>query len=152
MIGRPPTPLKDRFWPKVRKTRGCWIWIASVDGYGYGMIGLTGSSMRAHRASWEFEYGKIPSGIYVCHDCDNPPCIRPSHLFLGTPKENIQDSVRKNRMAHGENYINSKLTNSDVFYIRAAYPKETTKALANIFNISRSQIYNILSRVSWAHI
>ena len=92
--------LPEFFWKRVKKTQICWIWTGRFDGVGYGIIQLGRGEKRkgAHRASWELHYGKIPDGLMICHHCDNPSCVRPDHLFLGTQKDNLQDASRKGRM------------------------------------------------------
>lgn len=87
----------DRFWRKVRKGRGCWEWISCKGEKGYGSFGVGHKTKRAHRFSWEMSKGKIPDGMCVLHRCDNPRCVRPDHLFLGTPKDNTMDMIRKGR-------------------------------------------------------
>jgi len=98
-----------RFWEKVNKTNICWLWIGNTDGK-YGVISYQGKSQKAHRVSWILHYGDIPKGLCVCHKCDNPPCVNPEHLFLGTYKENKKDSVDKGRAVFGNN---KKLTVGD---------------------------------------
>lgn len=93
---------RERFWAKVRKTRGCWIWVAARFSNGYGHIRIKGKDCLAHRISWELHYGPIPAGLLVCHTCDRPACTRPDHLFLGTQSQNIQDAKAKGRLATGE--------------------------------------------------
>ena len=94
--------IEHRFWGKVGKlgNNDCWNWNGSVDGNGYGTlfikVGL--SPKKAHRLSWEICNGKILNGLYVCHKCDNPSCVNPSHLFLGTAKENMKDCSLKGRL------------------------------------------------------
>ena len=87
----------NRFWAKVCKTNGCWTWTASKNPHGYGQIRLSGKLTLAHRVSWTIHNGVIPEGLFVLHICDNPPCVRPDHLFLGTQKDNIRDAVAKKR-------------------------------------------------------
>lgn len=92
---RNATPA-DRFWQKVRKSDGCWEWTARVSPEGYGEF-WDDRNVRAHRFSWSLVNGPIPDGLMVCHRCDNPRCVRPDHLFLGTNRENIRDMMAKGR-------------------------------------------------------
>ena len=91
-------PLEERFWKYVLKSNGCWEWqgLRTVGGYGLYWIERN-QQTTAHRVSWLIAYGPIPDGIEVLHSCDNPPCIRPQHLFLGTQQDNIDDMIRKGR-------------------------------------------------------
>jgi hypothetical protein len=90
-------PFPERFWAKVGKTESCWLWTGSRLGRGYGMFRHNGKTVKAHRIAWELEYGPVPQGLYVLHTCDNPPCVRPEHLFLGTQFANMRDMVSKGR-------------------------------------------------------
>ncbi|KKN16791.1 hypothetical protein LCGC14_0972530, partial [marine sediment metagenome] len=87
---------KIRFWGKVKKTNSCWMWVATLHA-GYGYVGLNGKDYSAHRISWEIHFGKIPEGMLVLHKCDNPPCVNPKHLWIGTRKQNTQDMIKKGR-------------------------------------------------------
>lgn len=89
--------LEQRFWNKVQKTDGCWIWTGYRNKAGYGMFMMPDRVHLAHRVAWMFAYGAIPEGMQVCHHCDNPACVRPDMLFLGTNADNQRDSVRKGR-------------------------------------------------------
>lgn len=94
---RKTRPVEDRFWDKVRKGEGCWEWTGALT-QGYGVINLgTGKGvMRAHRLSYEINVGPV-GGLWVLHKCDNPPCVRPDHLFLGDVQANNQDMLGKGR-------------------------------------------------------
>lgn len=99
MTGRPQTSLAERFWEKVVKSEGCWEWSGARSKHGrYGIINVGGRSTKAHRVSWELNRGPIPPGAKVLHHCDNPPCVRPDHLFIGTQADNLADGRRKGRI------------------------------------------------------
>lgn len=91
--------LAERFWPKVerREPDECWPWKASVTGRGYGRFALSGKARHAHRVSYEIANGQAPGDLFVLHRCDNPPCVNPAHLFLGTNTDNVRDAVAKGR-------------------------------------------------------
>ena len=96
-----------RFLKKIRKTNECWIWTAALDKDGYGVFRYKNKEKykyKAHRFSYEFFIGEIPKGKLVCHTCDNPPCVNPYHLFLGTRKDNTQDMLKKGRSKLGKTY------------------------------------------------
>lgn len=103
-LGLSPTQI-ERFWAKVRRVEGdgCWLWTARLDQDGYGLWQPSQGrpAMRAHRVSFSLTFGDLPDGVLVCHDCDNPPCVRPGHLFPGTNVENVADRVAKGRSARG---------------------------------------------------
>lgn len=96
-----PKPLIPRFWEKVQKGENCWNWIGAVmrERGGYGAFNVGNHKVQyAHRFSWELHNGPIPEGLFVCHHCDNPKCVRPDHLFLGDHWDNMKDATLKARM------------------------------------------------------
>lgn len=104
----PVRPLGDRFWPKVQKSDGCWLWVAGGDsatGYGRIRLGRAGTKHElAHRVAWQLTFGPIPDGLWVLHHCDTPRCVRPDHLFLGDCSDNMKDAATKGRMVKGERW------------------------------------------------
>lgn len=99
---KPVTPLSERFWnfAKESSDKVCWNWQGGLDTKGYGQlsVGQGESPIKAHRASWQIHFGPIPDGLNVCHACDNPACVNPSHLLLGTQTANAIDMARKARI------------------------------------------------------
>ena len=148
-----------RFARKVLVTNTCWIWTASLTPKGYGQFRYKGTTRRAHRVVWELLVGKIPDGLWVLHTCDVKNCVNPDHLFLGTPLDNMRDMIEKGRDCHeapqwGESHWDSKLTESEVLEIRSFYSigNYRHKDLAEMFNISKETIGNIVRRETWRHI
>ena len=143
----------DRFFSKVHKTDSCWLWIAKwKDNKGYGRFHFRNKDWCAHRVSYVLHKGEIPDGMCVCHTCDNPGCVNPDHLWLGTVKQNIRDCKRKGRMndRRGEKHPRSRLTKDDVIKIRLS--NLSLKELAENFNVTDGHICNIKKRVCWKHI
>jgi hypothetical protein len=132
---------------------GCWNWVATKDRDGYGLLTHhRGKQIRAHRASYEFHVAKIPVGLLVCHSCDNPSCINPNHLFVGTSKENTRDMLDKNRrpVLRGERHPNAKLTNDQVTQIKQLRSENRLlKDIANQFNISFQTVSSITKGTTW---
>lgn len=161
-MSRNRTPLAERFWQKVdiRGIDDCWNWTAfKLRGYGkIGVGGRYGGTALAHRVSWEIHFGPIPSGMQVCHKCDNPSCVNPSHLFLGTQKDNIADCIRKGRFAGGrspgEMNPNSKLTEAQVLDIRVrcGNGSASQKEMASEYGVTTGCINIIVHRKNWRHI
>lgn len=148
--------FKQRFLSKIKKhENGCWLWGASLDKDGYGWFSVISTKhSRAHRVSWEIFTGeKIPAGKLCLHKCDNPSCVNPEHLFLGTQKENIKDMFSKGRQSNrnGENGARAKLTWEYVNKIRQTYSGingEQTR-LAEIFGVNAITINDILHKRTW---
>ena len=137
-------PIADRFWPKVIQSEdgGCWDWSAGKNNHGYGKVGR----QYAHRVSWELHYGVIPTGMFVMHKCDNPPCTNPAHLALGTQKDNMADAARKGRLdgrwkPSGEANKAHKLSAAQVVEMRGLRAAgHRVDALAKVFGVRRQTI------------
>jgi hypothetical protein len=147
----------DKFWNKVDKTsnpNGCWIWTGYTFKRGYGLLQLKGIKWTTHRLSYTLLKGNIPDNMYVCHTCDNPSCVRPEHLFLGTHNDNMQDRDTKGRTLKGNQNGNAKLTEQQVLEIRNLYvtTKISYKQLALRYNVSEYPISQIINRKLWKHI
>lgn len=133
---------------------GCHYWLSALDKDGYGKLQIGRSPKRAHRISYELYKGEIKSGLYVCHTCDNPMCVNPDHLFLGTALDNNRDKMRKNRFVFycSENHACSKLTNDQVLKIRSLAGLMSHQAIGDMFNVHRVTITHIISRRNWKNI
>jgi hypothetical protein len=153
--------VAGRFWDKVRKAGPdeCWEWTGhkqNEEGHDYGSLQLDGRAVGAHRISYWLATGIFPTNMCVCHHCDNPSCVNPSHLFLGTPLDNTADAISKNRMLHavmrGERNPNSKLSEGHVAlakkYVEAGW---TYRSIARLLNIHHSTIANIMAGRRWAN-
>lgn len=142
-----------RFWKRVDK-RGpdeCWEWLASRNNCGYGQIGVNSRPVIASRVSWEIHHGLIPDDLWVLHKCDNPPCVNPKHLFLGTHQDNMDDMDRKGRRRGCGGRRHSKLTWDKIRAIRSSYipHKVTTIDLAKEHGVSTRSIKSILYNQTW---
>ena len=146
-----------RFWDKVDRTEDCWNWTGATNGVGYGRLGHRGKLVSAHRFSYELVYGRIPDGMLICHHCDNPGCVRPSHLFLGTNSDNIRDAHAKGRITmpdrRGELSSSSKIVESDVHEIRRLNSLGVTQELlGKMWRITQQHVSNIVTKKNWAHV
>jgi hypothetical protein len=155
------TPLAERFERHYipEPMSGCFIWTAAVTPDGYGLLAkershLSGGSAMflAHRASWELHRGPIIDGLHVLHNCDNPYCVNPDHLFLGTHSDNMKDSVAKGRKnnAKGVAHGGAKLTEEQALEIK--YSKESGAALAKRFGVWPTLIHKIRHGKAWKHL
>lgn len=127
---------EERFWPRVSKSEGCWEWTGPRYPNGYGMFSYQGRTQGTHRVAWMLTHGPIPDGLQVLHRCDNRPCVRPDHLFLGTQADNLRDCRAKGRFRQF-----SKLTTEQRSEIHRRYAQgETQEALGREFNVSHRHI------------
>lgn len=150
--------MSSKFWQKVDKAGDiCWNWQGSKHRDGYGWFYYEGKNHLTHVFSWFLTYGYYPKKICVLHKCDNPACVRPDHLFLGTQLENIQDRVKKNRSSGGKNGSpprgirnpKAKLTFQQVQQIRERYDNgETQVVLASYFKVSQNTISKIINNIT----
>lgn len=149
-------PIKQRFEEKytVNRVTGCWDWHGSKNKKGYGHMGRPGSNrlIKAHRASYLIHNGYLPDDEFVCHRCDNPSCVNPNHLFLGSHKENMKDMTDKGRQAKGENCRTSKLTSGDVVSIRKEAASKTQAQLARDYGVSPGYVWGLLNNLYWKHV
>lgn len=153
---------EDRFWSHVNKGDDCWEWTASLTG-GYGQFKARAgeSPVRASRFSWTIHFGPIPDGLLVCHQCDNPPCVRPDHLFLGTHQDNHDDMTRKGRQAAVASPAQlhrlrgqAKLTPALVTEIRRLYATGgvSMSQLAERYGVNKSNIVRAVNHKQWVDI
>jgi hypothetical protein len=147
-----------RFWSKVqiKGVNDCWEWIGASEKKEHGRFRLNRSTLvSAHRFSFELKNGEIPKGMCVCHACDNPACVNPGRLWLGTKADNNRDRKSKGRNAptDGEKNPAAKLTEEDVREIRRLLPVvRSQEEIAKKFHVSIAQISNIKRGVSWSNI
>lgn len=165
----PRIDVVERFWSKVQRSDGCWIWIGPTGRGGYGVFSpMTGKNVRAHRYSYELERGEIGPGLLVIHSCDNPPCVNPAHLRAGTAKDNSRDMVMRGRSlvgdrnpsrAHpekqvrGERQHKAKLTEEKVRMARALEAGGLRRAdIARAIGVSRAASDAALEFRTWKHV
>jgi hypothetical protein len=162
--------VEQRFWSKVSKSNQCWLWTANALPAGYGKFTLRVDgrqrTLLAHRFSWLLTRGEIPEGQQVLHKCDNPSCVRPDHLFLGTQQDNVDDMIKKGRRiistrrntasgkwVSGAQHRCAKLQDTDVIRIRALVASGRTQiSVADEFGVSRYAVSLIVLRKRWKHL
>lgn len=166
---RPEDDEAARFWARVRKTETCWIWDAGGDRKGYGKFYVgRGINRQAHRWAWESINGPIPDGMLVRHTCDNPPCVNPAHLEVGTQLDNMRDAVERGRIRRGDDHptrrdpslvtrgeqrTQAKLTEAQVTEIRAlAAEGIARRKIARMFDIAEVTVRKIVNRETWSHV
>lgn len=148
----------DRFFSKVQKHGHpcrCWIWTAHASNKGYGVISSGVSPSRpilAHRLSYMMHFGAIPGSLFVCHSCDNPLCVNPEHLWLGTQSDNLHDMKVKGRWTprppmRGELHKLHKLTDDNVREIRTTITPQ--RELAKKFGVSQTTVWRARKHISW---
>jgi hypothetical protein len=143
--------LERKFSVKVSKQgdEKCWLWIGGKTSDGYGMLDVNSKKYYAHRLSYELYRGPIPKGLCVCHHCDNPSCVNPSHLFLGSKGDNIRDCVSKGRRGN----CNKKLTSEKVVEIREMRKKGMSlRKIASMFGIHNQTVHNVVTRKHWKEV
>lgn len=154
-------PLETKFWSRVQRHNHdeCWIWGGTIGQHGYGILSISGRPLRVSRLSWEINVGPIPEGLCVLHKCDNPACVNPSHLFVGTLKDNTQDMLRKGRAKYtvpfrGSAHRDAKLNEEQVAEIRRLYSTGSISQdkLGRQFGVCQKTIHRIIYRTRWKHV
>lgn len=145
--------LDERFWSKVQTADSdvCWEWQGATTANGYGAY-WDGKALYAHRVSWELEFGDIPEELCVLHHCDNPGCVNPKHLFLGTKADNTADMVAKGRQARGSRNGMAKLNEANVLKIRELLKQGclTQVSISEMFGVARNVISQVSTGKRWA--
>lgn len=147
------------FWKNVDRSEGqnaCWIWKKGKDARGYGILRFRGRAYKAHRLAWILTHGEIDDDLFVCHHCDNPPCVNPGHMFIGTQSDNMRDMVSKGRHNPPRGSTNplSKLTEKQVFTIRWLYSENdlSQDRIAQMYQVSQVLISKVVRREIWRHV
>ena len=142
-------PISERLLEQTEMIPdGCWVWMGGLSEKGYGLIYENGRAERTHRVSWKLKYDDIPKGLYVLHRCDNPCCINPNHLFLGTAKDNIRDGMNKGRITFRETHGRAKLKNADISKIRSDN-RRPYSIIAKEYGVHKNTIGNIKNNRTW---
>lgn len=160
----PPREVVARFEPKVDRSGGptaCWPWRAGRTPKGYGRLKVDGRQVAAHRLAFIIANGPIPSGKFVCHACDNPPCCNPAHLWLGSPRDNVRDCMAKGRLnpkgnpfCRGELHHRATLDAKAVRAIRESYAAGgvSMRRLAALHGVSYFCVHSVVTGRTWAHV
>lgn len=152
-------PIDQKLWARVVKSDGCWEWTGPRTPFGHGHLNHRNKRVYAHRLSWELHNGPIPDGMSVCHRCDNPPCVNPAHLWLGSHGDNLRDMATKGRQGlhlapakavRGEAHHRSVLTDDMVREIRAS--SESAHALSRRLGVSRPTVARVRQGRTWKHV
>lgn len=139
---------RQQFWAHVRRSPSCWLWIGCLTAGGYGKVEWKKRTWQAHRVVWFLRRGKIPKGRCVLHHCDNRACVRLSHLFLGTRRDNYHDMQQKGRHVFGERHHRSVLTSRQVAEIRRrAADGERQCELAREFKVGEGSVSRIVHNI-----
>lgn len=142
-----------RYVDRLGGADACWLWTGCRAGNGYGRMSVGGRQRPAHRIAWTIANGPIPEGLFVCHTCDNPPCVNPAHLFLGTHRENMKDMASKGRSTAGERHPKAKLTEADVREIRhlcgGGMPQ---RRVAAQFGLCQQHVSELAAGKVWPHV
>lgn len=156
----PMTP--EKFWAKVEQGEGCWEWQGLRYTKGYGKVTWKGSLQGAHRVAYSLAYGPIPPGLFICHHCDNPPCVRPGHLYAGTRKDNARDykirgdhsTPRRYVVFRGSRNGQAKLTEELVVEIRRRHARgeASVSRLAREYGMSSGSMGLVVRGILWKHV
>lgn len=148
--------IEKRFWAKVQMgdPDDCWLWLGTKNGKGYGQIRIWDRAIGTHRVSYSLHFGMVDEGKCVLHSCDNPSCVNPSHLLMGTHADNCADKIAKNRLPRGVDTSMAKLTESQVREIRRRNAEEGIgwRRLSREYGVSGGCVAAVILRKSWAHL
>ena len=146
--------IVKRFLTKFKKTKNCWIWEGTMISNGYGHFCVYHEHpVLAHRYSWTLFNGKIPKNKYVLHKCNNPKCVNPSHLYIGTQKDNIRDVINNGKFIYGSKHPISKLTEIDIpKIIEFSSQGISQRKIASMFKINQTTIWKIIHGLAWPHV
>lgn len=153
--GKMNESIISRFSRKIDRpdTRGCWNWKRAKNKKGYGVFRTADGTVLAHRLQWMMTNGRIPEGIKVLHTCDNPACVNPAHLFLGTDDDNSKDMIKKGRQRKGSSHGRCKLNEDQVRQIRFMHQNGARqKELVQKFGVAQQTISHVLCHDYWKHI